>query len=492
MSEDVVPQTLIVVSGVSGSGKSVALKTFEDLGFYCVDNLPAELLPDFVRGVARDDGMPEKLAVGIDIRSRSDLANLPQWLSAVGALGLDPKLVFFDTRDEVLLKRYADTRRRHPLSHLGLALADAISLERQVLKPMRTLADVVIDTSTLNVHQLRRQVITEFGLGSDATLSLLFESFAYRRGVPADADFVFDARGLPNPHWNARAAAVVRPRLRGARVPGDADRSRRIHRPGLVPSSTPGCRGCSPIRAATSRSRSAAPADGIARYIWPSASRNMPASVGGRKWRFITASWIEILLTRIDDQGVLEMDRFVWIPGRGMDASALERLRSHFSRPAKPMGEAWFMGSERRMFNELLNDLDGLSAYEIQKPLEEIASGTSAFGPLDEWTSWYHYLLGALLPRSHEHFVDYVLEYLITGFMALHPNGIQQPPYEGFREDVLMSLGSAIMDDSCWNDSDIAIGKVLHRSDNNPARVWCWWDASGTRAVTCRRRCSSA
>jgi UPF0042 nucleotide-binding protein len=84
-----------------------------------------------------------------------------------------------------------------------LALADAISLERQVLKPMRTLADVVIDTSTLNVHQLRRQVITEFGLGSDATLSLLFESFAYRRGVPADADFVFDARGLPNPHWNA-------------------------------------------------------------------------------------------------------------------------------------------------------------------------------------------------------------------------------------------------------------------------------------------------
>lgn len=196
-------QSLIIVSGMSGAGKSVALKTFEDLGFYCVDNLPAELLPDFVRGVARDDGMPEKLAVGIDIRSRSDLANLPQWLSAVGALGLDPKLVFFDTHDDVLLKRYADTRRRHPLSHLGLSLADAISLERQVLKPMRTLADVVIDTSTLNVHQLRRQVITEFGLSSDATLSLLFESFAYRRGVPADADFVFDARGLPNPHWNA-------------------------------------------------------------------------------------------------------------------------------------------------------------------------------------------------------------------------------------------------------------------------------------------------
>jgi UPF0042 nucleotide-binding protein len=194
---------LIIVSGMSGSGKSVALKTLEDLGFYCVDNLPAELLPSFVRSVAGDDGAPEKLAVGIDVRNRhSDLANIPDWLSAVGAMGLDPRLVFFDTQDTVLLRRYADTRRRHPLSHLGLVLADAISLERQVLKPLRQIADSVIDTSALNVHQLRRTVITEFGLGGDETLSLLFESFAYRRGVPPDADFVFDARVLPNPHWN--------------------------------------------------------------------------------------------------------------------------------------------------------------------------------------------------------------------------------------------------------------------------------------------------
>jgi UPF0042 nucleotide-binding protein len=194
---------LIIVSGMSGSGKSVALKTLEDLGFYCVDNLPAELLPSFVRSVAGDDGAPEKLAVGIDVRNRhSDLANIPDWLSAVGAMGLDPRLVFFDTQDTVLLRRYADTRRRHPLSHLGLVLADAISLERQVLKPLRQIADSVIDTSALNVHQLRRTVITEFGLGGDETLSLLFESFAYRRGVPPDADFVFAARVLPNPHWN--------------------------------------------------------------------------------------------------------------------------------------------------------------------------------------------------------------------------------------------------------------------------------------------------
>lgn len=194
--------TLIIVSGMSGSGKSVALNTLEDLGFYCVDNLPAELLPEFVRSVARGDGAPGKLAVGLDIRNRHDLAQIPEWLSAVGALGLDPKLVFFDTSNEVLLKRYADTRRRHPLSHLGLALADAIALERQVLKPLRSIADRVIDSSALNVHQMRRQVTTEFGMGDDSSLSLLFESFAYRRGVPPDADFVFDARVLPNPHWD--------------------------------------------------------------------------------------------------------------------------------------------------------------------------------------------------------------------------------------------------------------------------------------------------
>ena len=207
MSETPAP-TLVIVSGMSGSGKSVALRTFEDLGFFCVDNLPADLLPQFVASVAGiDEGAPTKLAVSVDVRNRRDLSNIPEWLSAVGALGFDPRLVFFDADDEALLKRYADTRRRHPLSHLGLGLADAISLERQVLKPLRSLADAIVDTSKLNVHQLRRQVITEFGIGGDASMSLLFESFAYRRGVPADADFVFDARALPNPHWDP----VLRP-----------------------------------------------------------------------------------------------------------------------------------------------------------------------------------------------------------------------------------------------------------------------------------------
>ncbi len=200
--------SLIIVSGMSGSGKSIALHTFEDLDYYCVDNLPAELLPKFVRGATgKGSGsgadMPPKLAVSIDVRNRNtDLSKLPSWLSQAGAIGLDPKLVFFDASDDVLLKRYAETRRRHPLSHLGLALADAIALERRILKPLRAQADIIIDTSTLNVHQMRRRVIAELNLNADRPVSLLFESFAYRRGVPADADFVFDARCLPNPHWD--------------------------------------------------------------------------------------------------------------------------------------------------------------------------------------------------------------------------------------------------------------------------------------------------
>jgi UPF0042 nucleotide-binding protein len=195
--------TLVLVSGMSGSGKSVALNTLEDLGFYCVDNLPAGLLPSLVRDIrGADDGGPAKIAVGIDVRNRhEDLGRVPEYLAEVGAMGLDPHLAFFDASDEVLLRRYADTRRRHPLSRLGLSLPDAISRERHVVRALRQLADSVVDTSEMNVHQLRRHVTTALGLGSEAGMSLLFESFAYRHGVPADADFVFDGRALPNPHW---------------------------------------------------------------------------------------------------------------------------------------------------------------------------------------------------------------------------------------------------------------------------------------------------
>ncbi|WP_028918578.1 RNase adapter RapZ [Pseudoxanthomonas suwonensis] len=194
---------LVIVSGLSGSGKSVALKTFEDLDYYCADNLPVDLLPAFVRSMVRGDGLPQRMAVGIDVRSRnSDLTRLAEWRQIADSLGVDARLLFFEASDEVLLRRFADTRRRHPLTRLGLSLPEALARERELTAPLRGEADAVIDTSALNVHQLRRLVITGFALEQSPGLSLLFESFAYKRGVPEEADFVFDARVLPNPHWH--------------------------------------------------------------------------------------------------------------------------------------------------------------------------------------------------------------------------------------------------------------------------------------------------
>ncbi len=194
--------TVVILSGLSGSGKSVALKTFEDLDYYCVDNLPVQLLPAFVRSLMRDDVLSHKVAVGIDVRNRhNDLSKLVHWRAQLTELGLTGSLVFFDASDTVLLRRYSDTRRRHPLSHAGLSLTEAIAREREITAPLRNDADIVIDTSALNVHQLRRRIISSFARDHATSLSLLFESFAYKRGVPGDADFVFDARVLPNPHW---------------------------------------------------------------------------------------------------------------------------------------------------------------------------------------------------------------------------------------------------------------------------------------------------
>jgi hypothetical protein len=173
------------------------------------------------------------------------------------------------------------------------------------------------------------------------------------------------------------------------------------------------------------------------------------------------------------------MNQFLWTPGDGVDPAALERLRAHFSKPAEPMGEAWFMGTEREMYPELLGDLSEVAIEDLQKPLGEIASGTSSFGPMEEWNSWFHYLLGQVLPRSHEAYVTYLLESLATAFMALYPNGVYREPYKGFRADALSTLGCAIMDAECWDGANIAVGKVLRRSNNNPAQVWIWWDASG-------------
>jgi UPF0042 nucleotide-binding protein len=196
---------LVVVSGLSGSGKTVALRTLEDLDHYCVDNLPVALMPAFVESVTTQQaGRYPRLAVGVDVRNRvEDLARLPEILARIGSSGIAYQLIFLDTRDEVLFKRFSDTRRRHPLTSDSIALADAIALERRLLRPLVAIADRVIDSSDLNVHQLRRLIASEYGAAASG-LTLMFESFAYKRGVPPDADFVFDARCLPNPHWDPK------------------------------------------------------------------------------------------------------------------------------------------------------------------------------------------------------------------------------------------------------------------------------------------------
>lgn len=204
VNETALPERVVlVVSGLSGSGKTGALATLEDQDWYCTDNLPVGLLAPFAAQLA-PDGLRTRVAVGVDARNRpEDLAALPGALSALAEHGWHPLVLYLECSDEVLVKRYSETRRPHPLSRTGLSLRDAIAHERVLLRPVRALADHVIDTSELNVHQLRRKLTIELKL-AQGQLSLLFESFAFKRGVPNDADFVFDARSLPNPHWEPR------------------------------------------------------------------------------------------------------------------------------------------------------------------------------------------------------------------------------------------------------------------------------------------------
>ncbi|MGB8635216.1 MAG: RNase adapter RapZ [Rhodanobacteraceae bacterium] len=193
---------VLVLTGMSGGGKTVALRALEDLDYFCVDNLPTALIPSLVHELTqRAADRPQPIAVGVDIRNRSeDLQHMPDVLSQLAAENIQVQLLFLDSRDDVLIKRYSESRRRHPLSSNGMRLPDAITTERRLLRPLASIADQIVDTSELNVHQLRRMIATEIGRGSGRT-TLMFESFAYRRGLPLDADFVFDARCLPNPHW---------------------------------------------------------------------------------------------------------------------------------------------------------------------------------------------------------------------------------------------------------------------------------------------------
>jgi len=195
---------LIIVSGLSGSGKSVALGMLEDLDYYCVDNIPAGLLPGFIEYTVRtSEASYQRTAVGVDVRNRpEDLAEVPGLVHALRGSGVGCELLFLRADNDTLLKRFSETRRRHPLSREGIGLQDALDQEQRLLAPLASDADLTIDTSRLSVHELRELVRERVVERRDVGPALLFQSFAYRHGVPDDADFVFDARALPNPYWH--------------------------------------------------------------------------------------------------------------------------------------------------------------------------------------------------------------------------------------------------------------------------------------------------
>lgn len=194
---------LIIVSGLSGSGKSVALHLLEDIDFYCVDNIPAALLKPFISHTIRgtDDTYP-RTAVGLDARNRAnEIETIPALVAELRRSGISCEVLYLHASDEVLLKRYAETRRKHPLVGGEVSLREAIASERTLLEPITNAADMVIDTSHMGVHTLRERIRERIDSRHDGRLSLMFESFGYKHGIPGDADFVFDVRSLPNPYW---------------------------------------------------------------------------------------------------------------------------------------------------------------------------------------------------------------------------------------------------------------------------------------------------
>lgn len=193
---------IALITGISGSGKSVALRALEDAGYYCVDNLPPELLTRFLE--LENEHRAERVAIAMDVRSAASLHLVPEQLDALHAQGVAVRLVFLDASTETIMRRYSETRRRHPLSSGDVtderrALNDAIELERRMLATLREKA-LVIDTSVIRPSQLQANIKSVVSV-AQTQLTLVFESFAFKRGVPLDADFVFDVRMLPNPHY---------------------------------------------------------------------------------------------------------------------------------------------------------------------------------------------------------------------------------------------------------------------------------------------------
>jgi UPF0042 nucleotide-binding protein len=196
---------LVIVSGLSGSGKSVALHTLEDLGYYSIDNLPPFLLKHLALGLgSRLEDVFKHTAVGVDARSDpAELKDLPDLIRDAQAAGVQCRVVFLDAHTDTLIRRFSETRRRHPLTRGERPLAEAIKLERALLEPIRQVADIRIDSTLTNVHELRDLIRASVVGDRSPKASILLQSFGFKHGVPADVDFLFDVRCLPNPHWRS-------------------------------------------------------------------------------------------------------------------------------------------------------------------------------------------------------------------------------------------------------------------------------------------------
>lgn len=210
------PIAFVVITGLSGAGKSYAIKCFEDMGFYCVDNLPTTLIPTFADLIARPGQQIRRVALGIDVREGEYLQHLLDALAALRARGHAVEMLFLEASDQALVRRYHETRRRHPLGGDGHVL-EAIHAERKALAHLRELADRVIDTSALTVHQFKELLVKLYGAPrARPGLTTTLVSFGFKHGIPIDSDLVFDVRFLPNPHFadGLRALDGRDPRVR--------------------------------------------------------------------------------------------------------------------------------------------------------------------------------------------------------------------------------------------------------------------------------------
>jgi UPF0042 nucleotide-binding protein len=192
---------ITIITGLSGAGKSVAIKSMEDLGYFCVDNLPPSLLLKLVELSSQSDANIDHLAVGIDVRGGEFFEDLNESLDELDRGGIPYRIIFLEADDETLINRFKESRRSHPIPSQG-GITESITMERELLQILRGRADIVIDTTRINVHQLREQLMNQYRSdGESILLEVSLVSFGYKYGLPLDADMVFDVRFLPNPYW---------------------------------------------------------------------------------------------------------------------------------------------------------------------------------------------------------------------------------------------------------------------------------------------------